>query len=70
MDDAINTIIATAKIHQDGFNIFNISSAKRFSNLELVDAIENISGEKSYIKLNKLYSHESCIWDDNSKDFF
>jgi nucleoside-diphosphate-sugar epimerase len=67
VDDAINAIIATAKIHQDGFNIFNISSAKRFSNLELVDAIENISGEKSYIKLNKLHSDESCIWADNSK---
>ncbi len=67
VDDAINAIIQAIKIHQDGFNVFNISSAKRFSNLELVDAIENISGKKTHIKLNKSYSDETCIWADNSK---
>lgn len=67
IDDAINAIIATIKIHQDGFNIFNISSSKRYSNLEIIDVIENVSGKKPYIKLNEFYNDETCIWADNSK---
>jgi len=67
IDDAINAILTSIKIQQKGFDIFNISSGQRFSIIDLVKIIEEISGKIPNTKMNELMIDETSIWADNSK---
>jgi len=67
IDDASNGIIQAIKIPQEGFNVFNISSGKRYMINDLAKIIEKISHKKLNVKLNSKTPDERCIWADNSK---
>ena len=67
IDDAINGIIQAINYQHDGFNVFNISSGKKYSINDLVSIIEKISNSKISMKYNSKIPDERCIWADNSK---
>ena len=67
IDDAIDCIINTINHQFKGFNIFNISSGKRYSMNELITMIEKISKTKIAVKNSPEIFDEKCIWADNTK---
>jgi len=67
VDDATNGIIQAIKIPQEGFNILNISSGKKYMINDLVKTIEKITHKKMNVKLNPKILDERCVWADNSK---
>ncbi|HEV2193247.1 MAG TPA: NAD-dependent epimerase/dehydratase family protein [Nitrosopumilaceae archaeon] len=67
IDDATDGIIQAIKTHRSGFNIFNISSGKKYMIKDLVKTIEKITHKKLNVKLDAKIQDERCIWADNSK---
>jgi nucleoside-diphosphate-sugar epimerase len=67
IDDAIDCILNVVDNPNDGFNIFNISSGKRYSINELISIIEKISKTKIVLKYSSKIPDEKCIWADNAK---
>ena len=67
IDDAIDCILNVVNNPNDGFNIFNISSGKRYSINKLISIIEKISKTKIVLKYSSKIPDEKCIWADNSK---
>jgi UDP-glucose 4-epimerase len=67
IDDAINCINNAINFEHNGFEIFNVSSGKRYSVNNLISKIELISNTKLNIKYNSEIPDEKCIWADNSK---
>jgi len=67
IDDAIDCISNVVDNTNDGFNIFNISSGKRYSINELISIIEKISKTKIAVKYSTTIPDEKCIWADNVK---
>ncbi|QLH05807.1 NAD-dependent epimerase/dehydratase family protein [Nitrosopumilus ureiphilus] len=67
IDDAIDCILKTINYKRDGFNIFNVSSGKRYSINELISFIEKISKTKITAKYSLEIPDENCIWADNRK---
>ena len=67
IDDVVNGIIQAINYQHDGFNVFNISSGKRYSIKDLVSIIEKISNTKISMKYNSEIPDERCMWADNSK---
>ena len=67
IDDAIDCILNVINHPCDGFNIFNVSSGKRYSINELILIIEKISKTKIGIKYSSEIPDEKCIWADNTK---
>lgn len=67
INDAINGIIQVINYQHDGFNVFNISSGKRYSINDLVSIIKKISNTKISMKYNSKIPDERYIWADNSK---
>ena len=67
IDDAIDCIHNAINYENNGFNIFNISSGKRYSANDLISKIEKITKSKISIKYSSEIPDEQCIWADNSK---
>ncbi len=67
IDDAIDCILNVINYPCDGFNIFNVSSGKRYSINELISIIEKISKTKISVKYSSEIPDEKCIWADNTK---
>ncbi len=67
IDDAINCILNVIEHNFHGFNIFNVSSGKRYSINELISFIEKISNKKINKKFSSKIPDEKCIWGDNTK---
>ena len=67
IDDAINCINNAINFEHSGFEIFNVSSGKRYSANDLISKIELISNTKLNIKYNSTIPDEKCIWADNLK---
>lgn len=67
VDDASDGIIQAIKLPQKGFEIFNLSSSKRYTLNKVVKTIEEISNKKMKIYLNPSIPDEKCIWANNSK---
>lgn len=67
IDDAITGIVQAIKNFPSGYNIFNISSSKKYSMNEIINKIENITNKKLNVKFNSEIPDERCIWADNSK---
>ncbi len=67
LDDAIDCIQSAINYRSNGFQIFNISSGKRYSTNYLVSKIEKITNTKITMKYSSEIPDERCIWADNSK---
>jgi len=67
IDDAVDCILNTINHQENGFNVFNVSSGKRYSTKELISIIEKISNTKITVKYNSEIPDETCIWADNLK---
>ncbi len=67
LDDAIDCIQSAINYRSNGFQIFNISSGKRYSTNYLVSKIEKITNTKITMKYSSEIPDEICIWADNSK---
>lgn len=67
IDDAIDGLIRTIKKPLSGFNIFNISSQKKYSLNQMVKIVEEMSGKKINVKFTKEIPDERCIWANNCK---
>ncbi|MFZ0183410.1 MAG: NAD-dependent epimerase/dehydratase family protein [Nitrosotalea sp.] len=64
--DATKGIIQAIKKQQNGFNVFNISSGKRYSINEIIEIIEKISHKKLSIVMSPDVPDEKCLSADNS----
>ncbi len=67
IDDAIDGLIQTLKLKSKTFNIFNISSGKKISPIQIMKLIEKQSKKKIYFNLIKNINDEKCIYADTSK---
>lgn len=67
IEDATDGILAAIKNPQPGFQIFNISTGKRYMIKNVAKLIEKISKKKLRIRLNPKIPDEICIWANNSK---
>src|SRR5438445_2065455 len=67
VDDASDGIIQTIKNPLGGFNIFNISSRKRYMVKDLIKIIEKITHKRLNVNLSSLSPDERCVWADNLK---
>jgi len=67
IDDAIDGIIQAIKNPIKGFNIFNISTGKRFMIKEVIKNIERISKKNLKVVYNEKIPDEECIWANNQK---
>lgn len=67
IEDATDGILAAIKNTQPGFQIFNISTGKRYMIKNVAKLIEKISKKKLRIRLNPKIPDERCIWANNSK---
>jgi len=67
IDDAIDCISNVINYQPRGFEIFNISSGKRYSINELISIIEKISKTKITVNYSSEIPDEKCIWADNTK---
>lgn len=67
VDDAVDGIVKAINVPQKGFQIFNISSGKRYSMEKLVSLIELISHKKISVKYTNIIPDERCIWADPLK---
>ena len=67
IDDVIDCILNAMEYQNDGFDIFNISSGKRYSMNELISMIEKITKTKISVKYSSQIPDEKCIWANNEK---
>jgi len=67
IEDATDGILAAIRNLQNGFQIFNISTGKRYMIKSVAKLIEKISKKKTRIRLNPKIPDERCIWANNSK---
>jgi UDP-glucose 4-epimerase len=67
VDDATDCILNVLNHKLDGFNIFNVSSGKRYSMKELISMVEKISHTKIPVEYISEIPDEKCIWADNTK---
>ena len=67
VDDATDCILNAINHKFDGFNIFNVSSGKRYSIKELISTVEQITKTKITVKYSSEIPDEKCIWADNTK---
>ena len=67
VDDVIHCILNTINYHHDGFEIFNVSSGKRYSVKDLISIIEEITKTKISVKNISDIPDEKSIWADNTK---
>lgn len=67
VDDAINGIIKAIDTPSKKYEIFNISSGRRYSIKNLASLIESISHKKIPIHYTPEIVDEKCIWANNSK---
>jgi len=67
IDDAVDCIINSINNKNSVFDIFNVSSGKRYSIKELISIVEEISNTKITIKNSSEIPDEKCIWADNLK---
>jgi nucleoside-diphosphate-sugar epimerase len=67
IDDAVNCIHNAIDYEHNGFEIFNVSSGKRYSMNDLISKIKLITNTELNIKYNSEIPDEKCIWADNSK---
>ncbi|MGI0057292.1 MAG: NAD-dependent epimerase/dehydratase family protein [Nitrosarchaeum sp.] len=67
IEDATDGILAAIKNSQRGFQIFNISTGKRYMIKNVAKLIEKISKKKLRIRLNPKIPDERCIWANNSR---
>lgn len=67
IEDATDGILAAIKNPQPGFQIFNISTGKRYMVKNVAKLIEKICKKKLQIRLNSKIPDEICIWANNSK---
>jgi len=62
IDDAIDGIIKSLENLHKGFTIYNISSGKKISSLNLITLLENISNSKILYETQNTSPDEKCIW--------
>lgn len=67
IDDAIDPIIKAVKYAPGDFNVFNISSGKRYLITDMIHLIEKILDKNLKLKFHPYGSDELCIWANNSK---
>jgi nucleoside-diphosphate-sugar epimerase len=67
VDDAVNGIERAIKTPRKKFEIFNISSGKRYSMNHLVSVIESFTNKKLPITYTPEIIDEKCIWANNLK---
>lgn len=67
VNDAVRGIIKIIDNPQKGFQVFNISSGKRYSMKKIVSMIETYSKKNINVKLSSKAPDEKCIWADFSK---
>lgn len=67
VDDAVNGIIKAIDTPSKKYEIFNISSGRRYSIKNLASLIESISHKKIPIHYTPEIVDEKCIWANNSK---
>ena len=67
VDDAVHGIESAIKTPRKKFEIFNISSGKKYSMNHLVSVIESFSNKKLPITYTPEIVDEKCIWANNSK---
>lgn len=67
VDDVIHCIIEIIKYNPEGFQLFNVSSGKRYSMNELISMVEELTKTKISIKNSSKIPDEKCIWADNTK---
>ena len=67
IDDAIIGIILAIKNRNNGLDIYNLSSGKRFSIKKIIKIIEKSSTKKVNAKFSNNTPDEKCIWANNSK---
>lgn len=67
VEDAVHGIENTIKTPRKKFEIFNISSGRRYSMNHFVSIIESLSTKKIPIKYTSEVIDEKCIWANNSK---
>jgi len=67
VDDVVSCMMNVIKKIPQGFNIFNLSTGKRYSINEIISILENLTNKKLFTKLNSNTPNEQCIWADNSK---
>ncbi len=66
VNDAARGIIQSIKKPQKGYNIFNISSAKQYKILDIIEIIESISKKKLPVKFSDEIPDEKSLCADNS----
>ena len=67
IEDATDGIIQAIKNPQKRFNVFNISTGKRYMVKDIIKIIEKIILKKLQVRLDPAIPDERCIWADNSK---
>jgi nucleoside-diphosphate-sugar epimerase len=67
VDDAVSCMMNIIKKIPRGFNIFNLSTGKRYSINKIILILENLTNKKLFTKLNSNTPDEQCVWADNSK---
>lgn len=67
IDDVTEAILTTIKNQNSGFNIFNISSGKKYSIRELISIVESKTNKKINVNYLQEKFDEKCIWADNTK---
>ncbi len=67
IDDVVDCIQNTIDVTINGFNVFNVSSGKRYSMKELISMVEEISHTKIPVEYISYIPDEKCIWADNTK---
>jgi len=67
VDDVVNGIIQVINKQLKKFEIFNITSGKKYSLKQIIKSVENISKKKVHYKLSKNNFDEKCIWGNFSK---
>ena len=67
VEDAVQGIVKIINKPQKDFQIFNISSGKKYSTKKIVSLIENHTKRKIKIKYSSEIPDERCIWADSSK---
>jgi len=67
IDDAVTGIISAIKNSKNGFNIYNISTGKRYSVKKIIEIIEKLSTKKVNVKFSNEIPDEKCIWANFTK---
>jgi len=66
IEDAVEGIVKAIQCKLKNFNVINISSGKRYSSIEIIKLVQEISNKKVKFKLNQNTPNEKCIWANNN----